>query len=168
MLDMTRNSVLLLVFIAPSVAHFGIGWRPAPGSRSGQLSPGDKEQVWLQYASCLRQHGASEPVPGFDSLGNPQAGQPQVALADSRPGLRIDLAVGEPPARTCCEPGESRPEPGSPSACGGTASTTSRTRIRTPPRSAPSATGDLDPQSPRYQQAQQACWQYLDSVKKGG
>jgi hypothetical protein len=31
-----------------------------------------RKQIWLAWTACLRQHGASEPDPGFDGSGNPQ------------------------------------------------------------------------------------------------
>ena len=57
---------------APAVAHASSGRSAAPGSGSAQLSVGDRQRIWLQFASCLRQHGADEPDPTFDSNGNPQ------------------------------------------------------------------------------------------------
>jgi len=58
---------------AAPVAHAGSGSSAAPGgSGSAQLSGTDRQRLWLQFASCLRQHGADEPDPSFDSNGNPQ------------------------------------------------------------------------------------------------
>lgn len=54
------------------VAHAGSGSSATPGSGSAQLSAADRQRLWLQFASCLRQHGADEPDPSFDSNGNPQ------------------------------------------------------------------------------------------------
>lgn len=57
---------------APAVAHAGSASSATPGSGSAQLSASDRQRLWLQLASCLRQHGANEPDPSFDSNGNPQ------------------------------------------------------------------------------------------------
>lgn len=54
------------------VAHVGSGSSTAPGSGPAQLSAADRQRLWLQFANCLRQHGADEPDPSFDSSGNPQ------------------------------------------------------------------------------------------------
>ena len=69
---------------AAPVAHVGSGSSASPGSGSAQLSASDRQRLWLQFANCLRQHGAEEPDPSFDSNGNPQwavniKGLPQAA-----------------------------------------------------------------------------------------
>jgi len=78
---------------AASVAHAGSGpsARPSPGM--AQLSAGDRQRLWLQFASCLRQHGADEPDPSFDSDGNPHwvvniKGLPQAAQQACAPILQ--------------------------------------------------------------------------------
>lgn len=83
------------------VAHVGSGpsARPSPGS--AQLSAGDRQRLWLQFASCLRQHGADEPDPSFDSEGNPQwvvniKGLPQAAQQACAPILQsLNLRIGQ-------------------------------------------------------------------------
>src|SRR5262249_13872519 len=55
-----------------AVAPVGSGPRARPSPGSAQLSAGDRQRLWLQFANCLRQHGADEPDPSFDSEGNPQ------------------------------------------------------------------------------------------------
>ena len=57
---------------AAPVAHAGPASSTGHGSGSAQLSASDRQRLWLQFASCLRQHGADEPDPSFDSNGNPQ------------------------------------------------------------------------------------------------
>lgn len=52
---------------SPHVASVG---RRQAGSVT-PASAADRTRVWLNFASCLRAHGANEPDPSFDANGNP-------------------------------------------------------------------------------------------------
>lgn len=52
---------------SPHVAS--VGGRPAGSATSA--SAADRTRVWLNFAACLRAHGANEPDPSFDANGNP-------------------------------------------------------------------------------------------------
>ena len=86
---------------APSVAHVGSAPSTGPSSGSAQLSTSDRQRLWLQFANCLRQHGADEPDPTFDGNGNPQwavniKGLPQPAQQACAPILQsLNLRSGQ-------------------------------------------------------------------------
>lgn len=86
---------------APRVAHAGSAPSASPSSGSAQLSATDRQGLWLQFANCLRQHGADEPDPSFDSNGNPQwavniKGLPEPAQQACAPILQsLNLRSGQ-------------------------------------------------------------------------
>jgi hypothetical protein len=57
---------------APGVARASGSPSPSSSAGASQLSTSDKQRLWLQYASCLRQHGGNEPDPTFNGSGDPQ------------------------------------------------------------------------------------------------
>jgi hypothetical protein len=85
---------------APGVARANT--TPGTSSSAPQLSTGDKQRLWLQYAGCLRQHGGSEPDPTFDASGDPQwvvspKVMPQAARDACAPMLQsLGLHPGQP------------------------------------------------------------------------
>ncbi|HKA49713.1 MAG TPA: hypothetical protein VKK19_09015 [Candidatus Dormibacteraeota bacterium] len=86
---------------APPVAHVGSAPSASPSPGSAQLSPSEKQRLWLQFANCLREHGADEPDPTFDSNGNPQwavniKGLPQAPQRACAPILQsLNLGTGQ-------------------------------------------------------------------------
>jgi hypothetical protein len=69
---------------APRVA--GSTGRPAAAVSSPQaVTTAQRTRAWLDFAACMRAHGASLPDPSFDQNGNPQwsvnpKAQPQTAV----------------------------------------------------------------------------------------